>query len=547
MLEHFKTILLITLVISSIVLSGQLWMGSSHYELADEPTSERIDYGEKAQIFEQIAPTEILLRLKGEALDEKVADVNETITSDELDILTDAEDNSRKSDIIYSFRKNTKRYSHIWNILKEDFFETLIEQNLSIEIYDKEDISDKLENDYNELILKFDFPIVEIIKENLKTSQIMNYEFNDFDKLTIYLDNSFEIIGIFLKDCKNENRLLKLELNEELGIMREKLSENLNLENDGPGETLTASELIDQIDTNEILLDLSENGKFDIDKLSKDQFSFSIEKSCEITLPEMTEYMVKKEIGYEELDKERLAKAFFHDLSFVRKIDEWDGGLIYTDGQKALRFLPGGGFEYDAPHATDLTKTTREGINIKQAIEKSGEYISLYGGWNENLLIENLNFAGENQIRDEGNFETSYRYYHEGYPIINMESIKIDFNFQGTFNYFRMLPGNIEPVNQNHEDMQENIKKTLLEPEEILLNWLKDKLSGELKGKIEDFDEEKQIDEDKQIEITVDVKDIKYAYYKQEDQNILIPVLVIESDSNKYVFDALDGGVIVEK
>ena len=68
---------------------------------------------------------------------------------------------------------------------------------------------------------------------------------------------------------------------------------------------------------------------------------------------ELPVYSMKRE----SISEERLASNFFTDFSVIRRIEERDGTIIYTDGQQGLRIYDNGAIEYNLPVSREQRKT----------------------------------------------------------------------------------------------------------------------------------------------------------------------------------------------
>ena len=101
--------------------------------------------------------------------------------------------------------------------------------------------------------------------------------------------------------------------------------------------------------------------------------------SRELYLPEEAVEFPSQLWQREKLDLERLLRVFFIDMSLVRRIEEKDGAVIYTDGQKGARVYPNGAIEYTTAGGKDSL------LAGTQALAQAGEIIALYGGWTASL------------------------------------------------------------------------------------------------------------------------------------------------------------------
>jgi len=79
----------------------------------------------------------------------------------------------------------------------------------------------------------------------------------------------------------------------------------------------------------------------------------------------------------EDVDRDRLVKALFFDPSIARRIEERDGAVFFTDGEKGLRVYPDGIIEYTAPKLEQSSLT----ISYSSALQKGAENLDFFGGW----------------------------------------------------------------------------------------------------------------------------------------------------------------------
>jgi regulatory protein YycH of two-component signal transduction system YycFG len=132
----------------------------------------------------------------------------------------------------------------------------------------------------------------------------------------------------------------------------------------------------------------------------------------------------------EKLDYERLLKVFFIDMSLVRRIEEKDGAVIYTDGQKGVRIYSGGAVEYTMAGGRGRL------LAGERALAMAGEIIALYGGWSSSLHLwvpPGFELPGARQ-------KLFFLPYVEGKPLISPEGgVSLSVTEMGAQTYFRQL------------------------------------------------------------------------------------------------------------
>jgi len=94
----------------------------------------------------------------------------------------------------------------------------------------------------------------------------------------------------------------------------------------------------------------------------------------------------------EQVLSDRTAAKFFPDFSVTRKIEEKDGAVIYTDGQRGLRVYPNGALEYNAPGKGD----SKTAPNFYEALNTAVDFVNARGGWPESAYLSDYNIANEN-------------------------------------------------------------------------------------------------------------------------------------------------------
>ncbi|NLX92108.1 MAG: hypothetical protein GXZ07_11120 [Firmicutes bacterium] len=165
-------------------------------------------------------------------------------------------------------------------------------------------------------------------------------------------------------------------------------------------------------------------------------FSLIVANNSKLFVPveemQAGEILLKKE----NVDKEQLVRAFFFDPSMARRIEERDGAVFFTDGEKGLRIYPSGLVEYTAPKLERVFTP----VSYSTALQKGAEYLGLYGGWLPGIYL----------VRAEGQSE-GYRLFwetfYEGLPIRGERvGCEMAINEQGVLFYQRNFYQFIEEV-----------------------------------------------------------------------------------------------------
>lgn len=169
----------------------------------------------------------------------------------------------------------------------------------------------------------------------------------------------------------------------------------------------------------------------------------SLENS--IYLPQEPVYMDYLILRSETLDRDLLLRTFFIDYKLARIIEEKDGGLIYTDGERGLR-LTNVGLEYSYPRL----ETGQTTISYPDALENSSSLISYHGGWPVGLRLEGLNMIRRGLAVS---YEANWRTYHEGYPLYINKPTRAIFNDRGLIHYTRTLFVVENEITDNEEQL----------------------------------------------------------------------------------------------
>lgn len=141
----------------------------------------------------------------------------------------------------------------------------------------------------------------------------------------------------------------------------------------------------------------------------------------------MSEYNMRAEI----LDQDLILKTFFVDYSMARVIEEKEGGLIYTDGERGLR-LTGSALEYSSPRLEEGQATSA----YSDALITSSSLISYHGGWPDSLRLESLDLSGWGQTT---HYSAEWQTYHDGYPMLISRPTRALFNDNGLIHYTRSI------------------------------------------------------------------------------------------------------------
>ncbi|HHX77411.1 MAG TPA: hypothetical protein GX697_03575 [Firmicutes bacterium] len=153
---------------------------------------------------------------------------------------------------------------------------------------------------------------------------------------------------------------------------------------------------------------------------------YNVTIAGEIYLSERETTMMVLPGEKEKLDDERLVKILFADVSKVRRFEEKDGAIIYTDGSRGVRFYPYGAMEYTM--ASYIGKI----LTGDEALKTAGELISLYGGWPPNLYFWADRCSSPGQL--------FFRSYYNGLPLLSSDGcLNLTLTQRGAYSYYRRL------------------------------------------------------------------------------------------------------------
>ncbi|MFO8192799.1 MAG: two-component system activity regulator YycH [Bacillota bacterium] len=173
------------------------------------------------------------------------------------------------------------------------------------------------------------------------------------------------------------------------------------------------------------------------DEVLSATFDFDITVAKSFYLPTEWAYPARLSIQVETINREQILQSFFVDYNLARMIEEKDGGLIYTDGEKGLR-LTRTGFEYSYPRLEKGQTTS----SYADALLYSSNLISYHGGWPQGLKLENI-FLNENPRASY--YSVDWQMYYDGRPIYSSIPTRALFNDLGLIHFTRSLyiPGGI--------------------------------------------------------------------------------------------------------
>ncbi len=185
----------------------------------------------------------------------------------------------------------------------------------------------------------------------------------------------------------------------------------------------------------EVIAQIGAGGKITYALLDPNQLAGLADRNLElrgqIYVPQEKIYLDTLLLKAEAIDRELLLKTFFIDYSLARMVEEKDGSLIYTDGERGLR-LTNYGLEYTYPRM-DEAKVT---LSYSDALTNCSSIISYHGGWPSGLRLESLAISGWGQT---ASYAAEWKQYYEGYQFRSNKLTRAYFNNRGLIHYTRAL------------------------------------------------------------------------------------------------------------
>lgn len=358
MTEKIKSLMLILLVGSSLLLTYQLWYGQMPAELIVEDTFERI-------VVEKQRP-----------LEEVVLPAYAAVTT---------------TDGYYLLSKGEAAYDRIWN----EIFSALSDQD---SISTPEGVSGT--ESLTPLVTFFCNPA---LPSGQGSPWMSAYQDRIISALHLLSDS--DGLWLIIQDSNEANPLVFLLTPETEALITDTLA--------GVFESDRTVHLA--LDDNALP---SENG-------------ISISISSPLFVPAEKVNLSKILLYPEEIDRDLLLKTFFVDYNLARIIEEKDGSLIFTDGEKGLR-LSSVSLEYSNPRLEEGKVT----FTYLDALNSSSSLFSYHGGWPKNVRIESLTSTGWG---DSISYVAQWRMYIGPYPLYTAIPTKAIFNDRGLVHYSRSL------------------------------------------------------------------------------------------------------------
>ncbi|MGI6097678.1 MAG: two-component system activity regulator YycH [Dethiobacteria bacterium] len=481
MFERLKTIVLALLVVSSLVLTQRLWFGSNIYELGGEPGYEQFDVDSPRSPQEAVIPEKTII--------------------------------NRDQETYYLLGRGDRQANMLWEEVLE-----FLQANFSM-LLTRQFPLQELADDFS-LYFSFSPPVVLEEKDehlpSFNLSELWVFDGEDSKEFVFLTDHGESFI--FEYQLAEGERLPGLQLlAQERLIAYERITDTSSI--DVEGSTNPEDEGTDEnpegFEENQEGLNSEENSDAVINQ--EHRYSFNLREGLFVpfssfSLPSYT--LVK-----EDLDFEMLLGKLFLDQTLMRRIEERDGTIIYTDGEKGLSVFKDGMIAYFAPR-TERGPTT---MGYKSALQKAAEHISLLGGWTDTAELDILELRRKDiPYQREQHYYAHWRVYLNGYPLLGDYEVEMFFNDRGLGSY----------------------RRKLLIPEEQLTEKQVISYAEAIKTALEQYfvEGEGNFGDETEKEITA----LSLAYFCQENSSepIAIPVWVVELDGREHIINAYSGDVL---
>lgn len=313
------------------------------------------------------------------------------------------------------FREGDPHYRHLWQFVSQQLMEQLDDFLVPDDLPDEEqEVLTSLNFYFNPLLpVGAEMPwLSEGPRVLVEKVELISYEYSTW-LIEVSFTDDFKKIG-----------LLPPEQTEQLAVS---LSAIMNTEQ--PTYTVLTSETIEEFP------------------------ELNLEIAGPVFLPDAPILLEDLAVKPEQINRERLLKTFFIDYNLARVIEERDGGLIYTDGEKGLR-LTNTGFEFSYPR---LEQGLAE-ISYREALLTSSSLISYHGGWPTDLRLSEVIFHDRGRL---SYYSSEWKMHYRGFPLHVKKPTRILFNDLGLIHYSRslvLIEGPvIENENENENDDEEHL------------------------------------------------------------------------------------------
>lgn len=367
MLEHIKSFILLLLVGSSLFLTYQLWYGRQPADLVAEDVYERIVVERPRSLEEVVTPRQIV------------------VAGDET---------------TYLYREGEEEFYALWGalttLLREG--EDLLQPRQSADQGDSDTVDHS--------IIYYFRPL---LPAGVALPPASFQPGKGISSITLISQETTHSASRLIVLHDDSGREFALETGEEQADWADRLDK--------------------------LLEEIFERGGVAHVALSEELIFTALERAVEVRapiyLPQEPPVMAILALEPESLDREMLLKTFFIDYKMARVIEERDGAVLYTDGNKGVR-LTHSGFEYSHPALEEGNAS----FLYADALLAGSSLISYHGGWPEGLRLQDitLNMRGSSDY-----YAAGWRNYHQGYPLYTRKATRALFNDRGLHYFSRVI------------------------------------------------------------------------------------------------------------
>lgn len=165
--------------------------------------------------------------------------------------------------------------------------------------------------------------------------------------------------------------------------------------------------------------------------------TLGLELEEEILLPVRLPVLAPRSVAHEDLDFDKLLRSIFPNQPLVRRIEEREGAVIYTDGQKGLRLFDYGEVEFSSPKS----EPGLERMTLLTALRRTAQYLQLMGGWPEQLFVGEVAPEGRMAPEDQGEIYavTFFAAQHGMRLLQQTPPVRLRFSDRGVVSYNRRV------------------------------------------------------------------------------------------------------------
>ncbi|MDN5331401.1 MAG: hypothetical protein PWP45_626 [Tepidanaerobacteraceae bacterium] len=203
---------------------------------------------------------------------------------------------------------------------------------------------------------------------------------------------------------------------------------------------------------------------------------------------------------HEKTPSQSTIAQFFPDFSATRKIEEKDGAVVYTDGNRGIRIYPNGAIEYSRP----LPRELKAGSDFYEALKIAVNFINTHGGWPNDV-------------------------YLSGYKVVQNQRTSYTFNFGIRINGLPLLSQSEYLTVTVEENQVSRYFRNIVKENKVLY-------------KIQPISPIQALDTAIAIYNLKGITSLELSYLISEDT--LIPVWTIESHSGRIFINAKNGEAI---